>query len=342
MNELQPIDQNIIIAAFNKQGGTDELFERIAQEARSFVPDVTTKKGRDAIGSVAMKVSKSKTLIEQQGKALVAEQKAQIKVIDDDRISIVKRLDALREEILSPRVEWEKAETLRVEKHKTFIAEINAYPQHCIDDQYSSSQISGAISRLESVVVDSSLEEFEQEAKLAKYETLDKLKQLLSDREKYEAEQAELEKQRIAEQERLQREHDARIAEQARIEAERKAQADIERAEREKREALEREQRLQAEKAAAEKRAEQQAKQAEIDKQNAIEAERIRIQKQQEAEAKHQAMLEEQRKANIEHKRQIHNDILGALVATGLSDELAKEVIKAIAKNEVPHVSIKY
>ena len=53
-------------------------------------------------------------------------------------------------------------------------------------------------------------------------------------------------------------------------------------------------------------------------------------------------MLEEQRKANIEHKRQIHNDILGALVATGLSDELAKEVIKAIAKNEVPHVSIKY
>ena len=342
MNELQPIDQNIIIAAFNKQGGTDELFERIAQEARSFVPDVTTKKGRDAIGSVAMKVSKSKTLIEQQGKALVAEQKAQIKVIDDDRISIVKRLDALREEILSPRVEWERAEALRVEKHKSFISEINSYPQHCIDDQYSSSQISGAISRLESVVIDSSLEEFEQEAKLAKYETLDKLKQLLSSREKYEAEQAELEKQRIAEQERLQREHDARIAEQARIEAERKAQADIERAEREKREALEREQRLQAEKAAAEKRAEQQAKQAEIDKQNAIEAERIRIQKQQEAEAKHQAMLEEQRKANIEHKRQIHNDILGALVATGLSDELAKEVIKAIAKNEVPHVSIKY
>ena len=56
--ELQVLEQNVIVAAFAKRGGTDELFDRIAQEARSFVPDVTTKKGRDAIGSLAMKVSK--------------------------------------------------------------------------------------------------------------------------------------------------------------------------------------------------------------------------------------------------------------------------------------------
>ena len=80
VNELQVLEQNVIVAAFAKRGGTDELFEHIAQEVRSHVPDVTTKKGRDAIGSLAMKVSKSKTLIEKCGKELVAEQKAQIKI----------------------------------------------------------------------------------------------------------------------------------------------------------------------------------------------------------------------------------------------------------------------
>ncbi|MFX6114679.1 hypothetical protein ABTF34_18285, partial [Acinetobacter baumannii] len=76
----------------------------------SHVPDVSTKKGRDAIGSLALKISKSKTLIEKCGKELVAEHKAQIKVIDDDRISIVKKLDLLRNEVLAPRDAWEQAE----------------------------------------------------------------------------------------------------------------------------------------------------------------------------------------------------------------------------------------
>ena len=47
MNELQVIEQNAIAQAYAKRGGTDELFDRIAQEARSFVPDVTTTRYRD-------------------------------------------------------------------------------------------------------------------------------------------------------------------------------------------------------------------------------------------------------------------------------------------------------
>ena len=59
-----------------------------------------------------MKISKSKTLIEKCGKELVAEQKAQIKVIDDDRISVVKKFDELRNEILALRDAWEQAEKI--------------------------------------------------------------------------------------------------------------------------------------------------------------------------------------------------------------------------------------
>ena len=92
MSELQVIEQNAIVAAFQSQGGTDALFERIAEQARSVVPDVTTKKGRDAIGSLAAKVSSSKKLAEKYALDLVADQKAQIKIVDQDRIQFCKKI----------------------------------------------------------------------------------------------------------------------------------------------------------------------------------------------------------------------------------------------------------
>ena len=122
--ELQVLEQNVIVQAFATQGGTDALFERIAEQARSFVPDVTTRKGREEIGSVAMKVSKSKTLTEKYAKDLVAEEKARIKLIDDDRIQFCKKMDSLRDEILAPRNAWEQAEKDRVAKCLEFLDEI--------------------------------------------------------------------------------------------------------------------------------------------------------------------------------------------------------------------------
>lgn len=351
-NELQILNQNSIITAFATKGGINEIFERVAQEVRKEVPDITTKKGRDAIGSLAMKVSKSKKIIEDAGKALVAEQKAQIKLIDDDRIAVVKMFDALRDEVLAPRDAWEQAEKDRVAKHENAIKEITDFllPENINVD---AEVLASNIRYLEKVPMGTMFEEYEEKIKIAKFETLESLRTALAAREKYEAEQAELERLRQAEQARLQREHEERIAqqaaEQARIDAEKKAKAEIEKAEREKQEAIEREAKLklEAEQAIirekqAKEDAERAAKQAEIDKQKAIEAERLRIEQQQKADAEHQAKLEQQRKANIEHMRQINNDILSALLTSGISEEQAKEIIKMIAKKEVPHVSISY
>ncbi|HFX6345761.1 TPA: hypothetical protein ACIFDL_000298 [Acinetobacter nosocomialis] len=346
VNELQVLEQNVIVAAFAKRGGTDELYERIAQEVRSHVPDVSTKKGRDAIGSLALKISKSKTLIEKCGKELVAEQKAQIKVIDDDRISIVKKFDLLRDEILAPRDAWEQAEKDRVEKHQQVITGLKN--NALVSSEATVSDIKEVISIVENTIVDSSLEEYEQEAKIAKLETLEKLRTTLSTREQYEAEQAELERLRKAEQERLQREHEERVAyeaaEKARLEAERKAKEEAERverekqeaiakAEREKREAAEREARLVAEKEAAELRA-----------QHAAEAERKRIEAEQAAKLEAERKAEEARLANRAHMKKINNEALSAMMygVPGLTEEMAKELIRLIAKNEVPNISIKY
>ena len=88
--------------------------------------------------------------------------------------------DALRDEVLAPRDEWEQIEKDRIAKHEEFVNQINSYEQICINSDYTSSQVDGAIKRLESVVIDDSLQEFQDKAKLAKYEQLDKLKLLKS------------------------------------------------------------------------------------------------------------------------------------------------------------------
>lgn len=351
--ELEIADQNIVVSAFRTPGGTAELFERIAQEARSHVPDVTTKKGRDQIGSLAMKVSKSKTFIEKCGKELVAEQKAQIKLIDDDRIATVKKFDELRNEILAPRDAWEQAEKDRVAKHENAIQTIKGFANNDFLITANSSMIEGAIAALNDRIIDSSYEEYEEQAKLAKFETIEVLRKALTETQALEIERAELERLRIAEQQRIQQEREAQIAreaaEKATREAEEKARFEAERVQREKLEAEQREARLKAEKEAAllrEEQLKQQAiereKQAEIDRQNAIEAERKRIEAEQIAKVEAERKAAEAREADVAHKKQICSEALKGLTDLGVSVDQGKAILNAINKGLVPHVSIKF
>ncbi|MCU4608174.1 hypothetical protein [Acinetobacter ursingii] len=352
VNELQVIEQNAIIVAFQKENGIQDLFDRMAEQARSIVPDVTTKKGRDAIASQAYKVSKSKAAVDNHGKDLVAGIKAQAAAIDRDRKAWRDQCDALRDEIRKPLDDWEQAENDRVAKHQAVIRAIHSLHGENILNK-ESHEIKGYIFDLENTEIDSSFEEFEQEAKIAKLETLEKLRTALTAREKYEAEQAELERLRQAEIERQQKERDEAIARQAaenaRIEAEKKAQAEREQAEKLARESAEREARLKAEHEAAILREEklkqqaiEQAKQAETQKQQAIEAERLRIEAEQAAKIKADQEAEAARLANKEHMRSINREILNKFCEIGLDEGQAKAVITAIANNQVPHVSVKY
>ena len=330
--ELEIADQNIVVSAFRTPGGTAELFERIAQEARSHVPDVTTKKGRDQIGSLALKISKSKTFIEKCGKELVAEQKAQIKLIDDDRISVVKKFDELRNEILAPRDAWEQAEKDRVAKHEEAIQFIK---NHSYISDASVLKIKGDIEFLENLSIGPQYEEYEEQAKLAKFETLEVLRRALVEREKYEAEQAELERLRQAEILRQQQEREAQIAreaaDRATREAEEKARFEAERVQREKAEVEQREARLKAEKEAAELRAQQ-----------AAENERKRIEAEQVAKAEAERKAAEAREADVAHKKQICSEALKGLTDLGVSVDQGKAILNAINKGLVPHVSIKF
>lgn len=350
--ELQVLEQNAIVSAFQTENGTKSLFEKIATEARSVIFDMSVKKERDALKSFAYNLARTKTTVDNYGKEMVAEIKKQSGVIDADRKFWRDNMDLLQEEIRKPLTEFENAEKDRVAKHESAIRAIKS-----LYDENTAFQelhvIRGSIFDLENFNIDESFEEYEEQAKLAKFETLEKLRNALAACEKADAERAELERLRQADIERQQKERDEKIAreaaDKARVEAEAKALADRKRDEQEKLEAEQREARLKLEKEQAELREQQlkqqaieREKQAEIDRQKAVEAERLRI--EQEAKAKADAELKEQqaREANKAHKKKICNEALQGLVKLGVSEELGKQILQAIHKGEVPHVSIKF
>jgi hypothetical protein len=350
--ELQVLEQNVIVSAFNNANGIQAIVDQIKAQVSSIVPDVTTAKGRKEIASLAYKVAQSKSAIDAEGKKLKEQYTVVTNQIDADRKFARDELDAERDRIRQPLTDWENAEKDRVAKHENAIKEITDFllPENInVDAEILASNIR----YLEKVPMGTMFEEFEEKIKIAKFETLEKLRNALVAREKYEAEQAELERLRQADIERQQKERDEKIAreaaDKARVEAEAKALADRKRAEQEKLEAEQREARLKLEKEQAELREQQlkqqaieREKQAEIDRQKAVEAERLRI--EQEAKAKADAELKEQqaREANKAHKKKICNEALQGLVKLGVSEELGKQILQAIHKGEVPHVSIKF
>lgn len=119
--DLVVIEKKNAMAVFTNNDQLDPLIEAIEKEARSLVPDVTTKKGRDAIASMAYKVARSKTYIDNAGKDLVAELKALPKQIDESRRVVRERLDALKDEVRRPLTEWE-AEQERIKAEEAMLA----------------------------------------------------------------------------------------------------------------------------------------------------------------------------------------------------------------------------
>ena len=345
-NEIAVIEipEDKALSVFTAEKGLDPYLEQIAAQARSFVPDLSTKKGRDAIASIAYKVRQSKSAMDKAGKALVDKLKQQPKLVDAERKRMREFMDALADEVRKPLDDFEAAEAERVEALQTKIAVIRGYRE--INETMSSVDIAAVIVRAESVIVDQLFEEFEAEAHREKAATIEALKSALVKRQQYEAEQAELERLRAEAAAREQKEREERIAKEAAERAQREAaeaaareKAEQEakaKAEREAAERREMELKLAAEKAEREKlEAEERAKRA------AIEAEE-RIKREAAAKAAAEAEETRKREADKKHRAKINNEIVAALDPSGITQDQAKEIVTLIAKGQVPHVKISY
>lgn len=318
--DLVVIEKKNAMAVFTNNDQLDPLIEAIEKEARSLVPDVTTKKGRDAIASMAHKVARSKTYIDNAGKDLVAELKALPKQIDESRRVVRERLDALKDEVRRPLTEWEvEQERIKAEE---------------------------AMNALHAEALEMDIK-FDQEL-AAKFEADHEMALLMNDaldREQAEK-KAEAERQRIAREEEIKR----LAEEKAKREAAEQAQREIDAAAAREREAI-----LAKERAEREQR--EAVERAEREKQAAVEAERRKAQEEadrirREAEQREQARLAEEkrkadeqarREADVKHRKAVGVEVVKALMAnTSLTRDQAIEVLTAVKDGRIPHTGISY
>ena len=338
------------LQVYSSANGLDPFLQKIREEIDGFVPDVTTRKGRDAIASIAYKVARSKTALDNVGKELVAELKEVPKKIDAERKRMRDLLDGWQAEVRQPLTEWEQAEEARKAKHQAGIDQISLRLE-CRD--LDSAELKSNIAWLEGMAIGAEWEEFETEAARSKDKALASLREALVVREKYEAEQAELERLRAEAAAREQKEREERIAreaaEQARREEEAKAQEERDaavRREAEVKAAAERrefELKLQAQQAEREKlEAQQRAEQAERDAQaKAEQAAAAERQRQADEQARIEAEAKA-READREHRKTINSKALTAFIAGGMTEDCAKQAITLIAQRKIPRIQITY
>lgn len=286
-----------------------ELADLVKKSAN--IVTVTNADGREEAHRAGMVPKSARVTIQKRGKearedatafskAVIAEEKALVDLISPEEERVLSLRDAWDRKVEAERQAKIAAERQRVETLQARVAEIRNLPLTMTGK--SSSEISQAIGILAGNTPGASFEEFEEQAKAAQLEALDRLAKMETEQRGVEFAQEmarqEAERQRLAQEE-----------EAARLKAEREELERL-RAEQEAR-AAEEQRRIQAEQeaAAAKARAEHEAAQAELraerDRLNAelaaqrAEAERIRkeqeelLQQERERLAQQQAELAE-------------------------------------------------
>ncbi|WP_342080362.1 hypothetical protein [Yersinia enterocolitica] len=307
--------------------GLEDYLNHIRELAKE-VPDVTTKKGRERIGSLARSVGVSKKAIENPGRAYLKQLKELVKPAEEELKRFVDACDDISKSILKPRVEWDtEQERLAAEAAYTAMW----HEAHEMDASITAELAEKLAAR---IAADHEMallmnDAFDRDAK-AKADEVERLRKA---HEEFIAQQA---------------------AEKAKREAEEKAKRDIEAAEQRERDAK-----------LAQERAEQKAEQdkkdaaakAEREKQDAIAAEKLKAREeaervQREAKQKEDARLAEEKRvadeaaaraANEAHRKTVGTAVVNGLIEhAGLTREQAIATLCAIKDSKIPHTNIHY
>lgn len=226
VTDLVVIEKQNAMAVFTTKEQLDPIIEAIEKEARSLVPDVSTRKGRDAIASMAHKVARSKTYIDNAGKDLVAELKALPKQIDESRRIVRERLEALKDEVRRPLTEWE-AEQERIKAEEAMNAmHAEALEMNIRFDQELAAKFEAdhEMALLMNKDFDRDREEQRRVAEQAQRERDERLKQEAAEQARRDAEakhKAEIEAERL----KARQAEEKRLAEEKRIADEAAARA---------------------------------------------------------------------------------------------------------------------
>jgi hypothetical protein len=325
---------------FTNPAGLDQVIAAIAAAARAHKPDLSTKKGRDAIASLAFKVAKCKTKLDGIGKDLVDDLKALPKAIDANRKAMRDRLEALQEEVRRPLDQWEALQADQA-RELARIQDLLATHAHAPIDT-----IAEAMAALCALVIPAAWDR-RGEILAARDQALGDLDTLLGARRQAEKDAAELARLRAEKEARdaedRRKANEDRIRAEAAEKAKRDAAEAVARAEREKAEADERarlaEARARREQEDAEARAIDERRKADEREEQARIEERQRLEREQRAAADAASARERDK----DHRRAVNVAAMEDLVTNaGLTPEQARAMVIAIAQKAVRNVSISY
>lgn len=213
------------------KGNVEMLVAKIEAEVRGEKRDISTLKGRAAVRSLAYKVARSKTALDEMGKELTQEWRQATDAVNADRRLVRDRLEALADEVRGPLERWEAKDKARVAAHEAALMDIMR--GHGEPNRGTSVDIAARLVELRDPAP-RDWQEFEERAAEAYAAQIAFLEGLLEERKAEEAAEAaeaarlaaRIEEERLeAERHRQEREAEiaAQAAEAARLAAEQRA-----------------------------------------------------------------------------------------------------------------------
>lgn len=340
------------------------LTEGLEAKIKAHKYDLTTKKGRDAIASLAFDIAKQKNAFDKAGKALNVDLRKQIDATDKLRRDVWDALEKLQSKARAPLDAWEEAEkdrqTLITATRQLFHTAAQIPADMTLE---TASETLAALDRVEidPAVFGELAETAENERKAAKLALIAakaRIQQAEADRielERLRTEKAEAERkaQEAAAAEAKKKADEERIAAAAKAAAE-KAIADERRKNEEAAEAA----RVAQAKAEAAREAaaaaERKKAQDAIDEANrkaraaqeALEAERraeaAKVAAAEKAKAE-QARLDAERQRNQEHRQRLMKAAKEAIMEHGgVKEDAARLIVLAIVGGSIPNVSLEF
>ena len=337
------------VIAFNSKDlfseKAEDTLKFIEAEARKTTKDVSTKAGQAEIRSSAYKLRTTKSAIEVIRKDLNAEAQAVIALNNKIGKDSVQRIDALIVEIRQPLTDMENKEKNRKEGHQSDLDEMVAILNRIDYANLSADVLTTAKAQIDALHNDE-YEEFQDEADDKYVKASAQLDKMIEDQATLDEQKAELDKMKAEKDERdkkdeavrVQKEADDRATKKAKDEADKKIKDIQDKADQEKRDIEKKahDEKVQAQKVIDDASALVIETQRIADKK--IEDERARVKKEKEKAEEDK----KKREADQKHRGKINNSALLALKEIGLSDEDGKAVITAIAKGNVPNITMNY
>ena len=361
MSDLIVVTPDTKAAAIFSDNNLKTILGRIEEEVLKFEPDLKTATSRKEIASIAHKVSRSKTFIDDKGKELTEDWRKKVGEINEHRKEAKEFLDNLKAKVRAPLTKFEEDEKVRVKTYRDKIQLIQSWGDRLFNLTLSSDEVSKNISNIETEVVDEGWQEFEEEGLKAKEDALEMAKQCLQDVIKKEQEAEELAQLRKEADERKRKDHEEKIAreaaEKAKREAEEKAaleakklQEEKDKLEKEKEESEKRAREFEARKIQEEKDA---LEKAEKEKLAAVEAEKEKFRLAELEKAKQEEVArakEEKRIANQKHRKSIETNVIQSLSdcindmieGDSTADDIAAHIVSEVSRDRVYNMFIKY